>query len=203
MTKNEMVLDTVRVSRVAEMNDTAKAIFADLNDRERLRDRIDLTRHYNKLVASNPKVNRTDYYATWKELEKQNVGALIYGRNGNSDRFLFEYNLKWIGTLGTTPELAGTSPYKVTERFTPGLKVVSPQRRTTRGRPPGSRNVAIKAANFDRSEHMKKIWANRKATDKQVAAMPAPKQTIVQSKEVDTNEVIGLLQKLFKALKVA
>ena len=133
-----MTTATLNVSKVhsaALSNETALAIAESLSDAQRRnRKKTNLLNIYRGLKSKGLKIVPSDFNQFWKDLQAAGAGSIIYGRNGNSDRFSWNYNLKNVATAAltgseTTPMVA--APIKVPKK---------------RGRPVGSKNKKVRTA---------------------------------------------------------
>lgn len=92
-----VTLEGTKLKQIADRNDTATLVMMSLADRKRFRSVTDIGHMKNLLVRSGEKVVLEDYMKTWKELEAAGVGSIIYGRNGQSNRFKWNYSLTAVG----------------------------------------------------------------------------------------------------------
>lgn len=154
------------VSLVSE-NNTAKAIMADFAERRRFRKTTNIDRLKNLLLAKGEKIVDKEYMETFKRLQDMDYGSIVYGRNGQPTRFVWNYNLKSVGRSAFTGE--DKEPIKLPEVQTPVKR--------GRGRPKGSKN---KPKQIDR-----KLEAYRVILD-QAASIIASARDIV--KEIKSAE---------------
>lgn len=92
-----VTLEGSKLKHIADRNDTAQLVMFSLADRKRFRSVTDIGHLKNLLIRSGEKIVNEDYMKTFKELEALGVGSIIYGRNGKSNRFEWNYSLKAIG----------------------------------------------------------------------------------------------------------
>jgi hypothetical protein len=90
------------IQKLAESSETAKNVLYRLAVRERHTHSVELPRFKNELIQLKLKVVDEDFNYTFKRLDELKVGALIFGRKGNSDRFEFHYSMRDVGNLSYT-----------------------------------------------------------------------------------------------------
>jgi hypothetical protein len=132
-------VDKSKLSELSKSNETATALFTEFANRKRFRWETDLRLQAAKLANKGYKVVDTDYLETWKQLETMGLGSIVYGRNGNSDRFKWRYSLKEVGKAAIAPESVGEMQ-PMEEKKVVIAAAPSRKRRSRRGRPPGAKN---------------------------------------------------------------
>lgn len=178
-TVNQSVLDKSRLSTLANSSETAQAIFQDVSTRRRIRWETNLPRYAVKLAHKGFKVVEQDYENAWKGLEEIGAGVIVRGRNGKPDRFKWHYSLKEIGVGGLTPEQIGDiKPMDETNQVQD-----KPKRKYTR-------------KGFDRSKHMRKMWAEGRIKGRGHSKLRSPTKT-----SNDLREMVNRLGKELRALK--
>lgn len=175
-TVNQLVLDKSRLSTLASSNETAAAIFKDVSERRRIRWVTNLPRYAVKLAHKGFKVVDVDYENTWKELEAMGVGVIVRGRNGKPDRFKWNYSLKEVGTGAIHPEQTGD---------------IKPMESSTTQEVPKKRKYVRQG--FNRSKHMKKMWAQGRIKGRGHKKIGRPKSN-------DLEKIKRTLEKLLKQL---
>ena len=183
VTKNDFNYATVEA--IAKSSDVSMQIFKHLSERKKVRKEINLGNLILTLLSQGKRFDLDSFYKTWKEMESKGLGTLVYGRNGKSDRFLVNYNLKLLGEAGVhgKPVEAPT---------------VVPVKSKLRGRPKGSKNK-----NFDRSQFMAKLWAKRKRNGIKIKGIGQPKKKVVLIKQTSNDRVVKLLEQVLNQLKSA
>lgn len=88
------MLNAEVIKQIAEENDTSRAIFSKLGDRQRSRARINIRALKYDLLMNGQKVVEEEFLATFKKLMDLGVGSLVVGRGGNPTRFIWNYKLK-------------------------------------------------------------------------------------------------------------
>lgn len=88
------------IKKVANQSREAKAIFSIFANRERGRADTDIKRMTYMLRRSMP-VDNTQVARVFKSLEALGLGKIVYGRHGNPNRFVWDYNLTSVGKIGT------------------------------------------------------------------------------------------------------
>lgn len=78
------------------MNQAETLVFKNLQARERNNQQTDLTNMYRAIYKTNPEIDQVDFLNVFKKLQEQHAGVLVIGRNGNSNRFIWKYNLKEV-----------------------------------------------------------------------------------------------------------
>jgi hypothetical protein len=91
-----MSLDQQKLTSIAHSSHTAEVVMVSLGVRERMRPTSDLGRIKKILLRSGERIVDSDYTKLWKDLEAAGVGSIVYGRNGNPDRFHWHYSLKKV-----------------------------------------------------------------------------------------------------------
>lgn len=91
-----VTLDGKKLKDICHRNRTAEVTTLSLAMRERLRHFSDIGRTRNALVRQGEKIVDGDYMQYWKDLQAAGVGAIIFGRRGNPNRFEWHYSLKKI-----------------------------------------------------------------------------------------------------------
>lgn len=94
MFKTEVIKD------IAHSTHTASAVFLSLSQRRRPRRILNLNLLMDHLKEQGVTIQKTDFYSTFKSLQKEGVGNLIYGRKGNPDVFVWFYNFLDLAEIG-------------------------------------------------------------------------------------------------------
>lgn len=92
------MLNSGTLKTIANSSPTANTIFEALSKRERFRERITLKKFKYDLIKSGQKVVDQEFLDTFKKLEEAGVGSLVKGRGSNPDRFVWNFNLRDVGT---------------------------------------------------------------------------------------------------------
>lgn len=90
-----------QIQSIANESSTSKAIFSALSERERYRTRLNLKKFRYDLINKGEKIVEDEYLATFKRLQDLGIGALVIGRKGKPNRFLWHYNLKDVATASS------------------------------------------------------------------------------------------------------
>lgn len=121
------------VKSVAHSNPTASAVFLELSQRERGRHIINLDLLETKLIAQGVKIDSGEFLTTFKQLEETGAGRLVYGRRGNPNCFIWNYDLKDVARIGLG-----------SQNVQPRVVAIKPSRSTGKRKPPTS-SVSISA----------------------------------------------------------
>ncbi len=97
------MLNAGTVKEIAKTSGTAHTVLEACSKRERFRERINLKKFKYDLIKAGYKVVDEEFLETFKQLEAAGVGSLIKGRNGNPDRFAWNFNLRDVGAAAFTP----------------------------------------------------------------------------------------------------
>lgn len=83
------------ISQIAQSTEVAQKVFGALKERQRWRDRTDLTRLYKQLLEGGLTVAEQEFLGVFKKLEDIGAGSVIIARKKNKpNRFAWKYNLK-------------------------------------------------------------------------------------------------------------
>lgn len=104
----------------------------------------------NLLLAKGEKIVDKEYMETFKRLQDMDYGSIVYGRNGQPTRFIWNYNLKSVGKSAFSEE---KEPVKLPEAQSPVKR--------GRGRPKGSKN---KPKQIDRKLETYKVILDQAAS---------------------------------------
>lgn len=94
------MLNQASLQQVANSSVTSKAIFNALSERERYRDELNLRKFKRDLTKKGEKIVADEYLETFKMLQDLGVGALVIGRRGKPNRFIWDYDLKAVAKNG-------------------------------------------------------------------------------------------------------
>lgn len=141
METNKLV-DVSALKELPKLSNTALVVLKDLATRERNSRQTDIDRNAMKLLYKGIKVNPDDYLNFWKNLESLGVGNIIWGRNGNPNRFRWHYSLKDVAIGAINPDSVKEllpAPSEV-DVVVPKRSYKRRTKRSKRGRPLGSKN---------------------------------------------------------------
>lgn len=135
-------LNTKELKELPKKNQTSFVVLKDFSERQRIRRETDIDRNALVLLQKGHKVNPEQYMQLWKDLETLGAGVIVWGRNGNTNRFKWNYSLKDVGTTALNPDDEKNPMVPVGEA--PKAPATKPKRaykkRSRRGRPKGSKN---------------------------------------------------------------
>lgn len=142
--ETEKTLNKEALKELPKKNHTSFMVLKDLSERQRTRFETDIDRNAMKLLNKGLKVNTEQYLQVWKDLEELGAGVIIWGRNGNSNRFKWNYSLKDVGTAAVNPDAIKENvmplPFNSEKDINPPKKRYKKSRKSGRGRPVGSKN---------------------------------------------------------------
>jgi len=95
---NTAVLNGNKLYKVAHKTDSAVVTMTALAMRERFRRFSNIEKMKYNLLNRGEKIVDDDYRQVWKDLEEAGIGSIIYGRNGNPDKFMWYYDLKKVAS---------------------------------------------------------------------------------------------------------
>lgn len=134
-----MNIDVLALKELPKTNPMAFLIFKGLSERRRNRWETDINRNSMTLLNKGFKIDQNKFIQTWKDLETLGAGVIVWGRNGNPNRFRWHYSLKDIGSAALNPEVLEIQPIEQSETvITEPRKVY--KKKSKRGRPKGSKN---------------------------------------------------------------
>lgn len=124
---NTETLDVIKL--VAQETPTAHIVFNSLARRQRFRYETNLNKMKNILLNSGEKIVEDEFRALFRKLQDYGVGAIIYGRGSNPDKFKWNYNLRDLAKAAVTGTVRAEDVKKIghkvhkTRRRAPVLKL--------------------------------------------------------------------------------
>lgn len=105
-------MNTEQLAKIATKNKTSEAIFTSWAVRERDTDEIDVMRTKNILRGEGFKIVPEELNSTLKELEKAGFGEFRMDKNGQPNRFRFNYSIKEMGKAALGEFKQAVAPVK-------------------------------------------------------------------------------------------
>lgn len=171
-------VNETRMKEIAKSNVTSYSLMLYFALRERHTDNFNVRLLKSDLIKSSVPVNDKDLYEAMEQLQKENLGVIVYGKNGTDDHFKWNYKITQFNRTAFEPKvlkpiLKNSNSVKTRKsnfynavREYQGLPVI----KRAPGRPKGSKNKTkvLKAANKTPVVHPKK------AQEKEIVITPAP-----------------------------
>lgn len=107
-----VTIDTKELAHVLDENEPAKAVKKYLKERRRGRTDTSLKRIQRAFKDDGLNYSLEEIGQTFKKLHHLGAGRMVYGRNGNPNRFIWNVNLRSITSVleGTKTELEKQNP---------------------------------------------------------------------------------------------
>ncbi len=162
-------VNETRMKEIANANVTSQSLLLYFAIRERHTESFNVRVLKNELLRKGIPVNNKDLYSAMERLQKEGLGAIVYGKNGSDDHFKWGYNINQFSrkafddtVLDPILKLAPKERKEVlgalSKDFTPvkrkpgrpkgstknlGLESEVKEQKRKPGRPKGSKNVMI------------------------------------------------------------
>lgn len=95
-------IDTIKkdsLKNITYSSPTAQVVMTHLASRIRARPNTELHRLKVELRRAGFAIVEQDFDEMWPRLEQLGLGVVVKGRGGNSDRFLWHYDLKQVAKI--------------------------------------------------------------------------------------------------------
>lgn len=167
-----------RMKEIAKSNVTSYSLMLYFALRERHTSNFNVRVLKTELIKSGVPVNDKDLYEAMDQLQKENLGVIVYGQNGMDDNFKWNYKLTQFNRTAFEPKVlkpilkksnsvkTRKSNFYNAVREYQGLPVI----KRAPGRPKGSKNRIT----ILKTKTKTPVKRPKKAQEKEIVMTPAP-----------------------------